>query len=149
MKWETGGDFLRHIVQEAMLTVLPVFDGVSASGSLWCSCRCWFSRALPDRHSGGSPAWSFQRTAGHMNMESSLAAQLFLETLCCPGQWRCFAPHSYIWVKWHSALAHDKMGITWQVWGCTLWELSSLMSTFFSFIRLWGNWRLWHLLCQM
>lgn len=34
VKWETGGDFLRDTVQEAMLTVLPVFDGVSDSQSL-------------------------------------------------------------------------------------------------------------------
>lgn len=34
MKRETGEDFLTDIVQEAMLTTLPVFGGVSASGSL-------------------------------------------------------------------------------------------------------------------
>lgn len=34
MKRETGEDFLTDTVQEAMLTTLPVFDDVSASGSL-------------------------------------------------------------------------------------------------------------------
>lgn len=81
MKWETGGDFLRHTVQEAMLTMSPVFGGVSASGSLWSNFRCCFSGVLPGRHSDGSPArssqQSFQRTAGHMNWRAHWQPSFF------------------------------------------------------------------------
>lgn len=80
--------FLRDTAQEAVLTMLPVFNGVSASGCLQCNFRCWFSEysqgdtvmvPLP-----GASRQSFQRSVGHMNMESSLAAKWrgpFLENL--------------------------------------------------------------------
>lgn len=79
MKWETGGDFLRDTAQEAMPTILPVFNGVSTSGCLQCNFRCWFSQSSQEDTATvplpGASHQFFQRTVGHMDMESFLAAQ--------------------------------------------------------------------------
>lgn len=55
--WKSGGGFLRDTAQVAMLTILPVFNGVSTSGCLQCNLKCQFLLHTQADDSDGSLAW--------------------------------------------------------------------------------------------